>query len=289
MGRLINLLRNLNYLSKHSLWDQREEDIVYLTNKIIDDVQYEYDIDGFKRKKLNILTREESLEEIFKCEKSFIRTGDGEIAVMQGKNHPFQDYNNEVAELMIDALKSPHENLLVGLKGGYFLPLAIRKNHKYYRRNAYDFREFYYDMCSGGIKYIDAACTTTDDSMTIDENILFLEKWKFFFKNKDLIIVCGEGILDGIKYDIFELANSKKFIYGPKTNAWDKKDEIIEEIRKNYNKGDILIFILGQAGKAMIVKLSQQGYLCFDVGHLAKLYNSLKLGTEIDENFYAPD
>ena len=47
MGKIKNLLRNLNYLSKNSLWDQREKDIVYLTNKILDDVQYEYDlIDG---------------------------------------------------------------------------------------------------------------------------------------------------------------------------------------------------------------------------------------------------
>ena len=44
MGRIKNLIRNINYLTKHSLWDQREEDIVYLTDKILDDGFYEYEL-----------------------------------------------------------------------------------------------------------------------------------------------------------------------------------------------------------------------------------------------------
>ena len=64
MGRLRNFLRNLNYLTKHSLLDQREEDIVYLTNKILDDVQYEYKIFNAGTKKPHILDEEESLDMI---------------------------------------------------------------------------------------------------------------------------------------------------------------------------------------------------------------------------------
>ena len=62
MGKIKNLLRNLNYLSKNSLWDQREKDIVYLTNKILDDVQYEYDLIDGGTVKPKILDGEKSLD-----------------------------------------------------------------------------------------------------------------------------------------------------------------------------------------------------------------------------------
>ena len=48
-------MRNINYLTKHSLWDQREEDIVYLANKILDDVQYEYKFFNAGTKKPHIV------------------------------------------------------------------------------------------------------------------------------------------------------------------------------------------------------------------------------------------
>ena len=60
--RIKNLVRNINYLTKHSLWDQREEDIVYLTEKILNDGIYEYGISDIEEIIPHILTKEESLD-----------------------------------------------------------------------------------------------------------------------------------------------------------------------------------------------------------------------------------
>lgn len=293
LKRLKNLIRNVNYLSKHSLWDDNEELIVYITNKILDDVSYEYNLDSPGTKKLNILDTDETLDLIEKSNKSFVRTGDGEIKAMMGENHAFQKYEKEVTDRLINLLEQPRENVLVGVNRNYFIPLNQMDDNWYYRRNAYDFRKFYLKHCNNENQYIDAICISGRKYSDDMKKRQHYDRWKKLFRGKDIVIICGEGILDSLEYDIFELANSKEYIYGPRINAWDKHDEIINNITNNVSKDKILVFILGQAGKAMIPELTDMGYICWDVGHLAKYYNAYMTNMEWNKEnkakFYAPD
>lgn len=100
VGRIRNLLRNINYLSKHSLWEQREEDIVYLSNKILDDGIYEYGLQLQDYNYLNVLKQRESIELIIQSGKSFVRFNDGEINLMKGKDQPFQKYDKELVKIL---------------------------------------------------------------------------------------------------------------------------------------------------------------------------------------------
>lgn len=293
LKRLKNLIRNVNYLSKHSLWDDKEELIVYLTNKILNDASYEYNLDSHGRKKLTILNTDETLDLIEKSNKSFVRTGDGEIKAMMGENHAFQKYEKEVTDRLINLLEQPRENVLVGVNRNYFIPLNQMDDNWYYSRNAYDFRKYYLKHCNKKNQYIDATCISGRQYSDDMKKRQHYDRWKKLFKGKDLVIICGEGILDAFEYDVFELANSKDYVYGPKTNAWDKHDEIINKITDNVSKDKILVFILGQAGKAMIPELTDMGYICWDVGHLAKYYNAYMTNMEWNKEntakFFAPD
>ncbi len=289
--RIKNLIRNINYLSKHSLWDQRESDIAYITNKILDDVSYEYGLDYPGEVKIKILSTDATIDLIKTSNKSFIRTGDGEIALMQGKNHPFQNYNEEIVRRLIKAIENPPENLLVGLNRMYFVPLKQYGECLYYRRHAYDFREFYKKHCSKTAVYIDACCTGIGEYLGNHEMICaHYARWRNMFAGKDLMIVCGKGLLDEYEYDIFELAKSKKIVECPRTNAWIEHDSIMEKILSEAPEDKLIVFILGQAGKAMITELVEKGYICWDVGHLAKYYDLIAKGIyEASVNFYAPD
>jgi hypothetical protein len=292
MSRIKNFLRNINYLTKHSLWDQREEDIVYLTDKIVDDVAYEYSLDYSGKKNLNILTEDQSMTMLENTKKSFIRTSDGEINLMMGNDHPFLNYNKEVADILISALEQPKDNLMVAVSREYFIPLPHGGMDDYNRRHAYDFRRFYLAHCSESMTYLSTSFTNVFSCIDKDAQQARFDRWRNLFKDREIVIVCGKGILDSLEYDIFELAKSKEFIYGPKTNAWDVHDELMEKILA-VPKNKLIIFILGQSGKAMIVRLADMGYTCWDVGHLAKLYNAFMTGMEWNaENtakFYAPD
>lgn len=293
MLRLKNLLRNINYLTKHSLWDRREEDIVYLTNKILDDCVYEFDHVPRNYKRPCVLSPEDTFDLITDHPKSFVRTGDGEVKLMMGMDQPFQRYEKEVADRLIDMLAHPREDLYIGLNRYFFVPLMEEGNPEYYRRWSYEFREVYMKHCAEGVTYIDSAFTSCDFRKSRIEQGNWYDRWKNLFSDRDIVIVCGEGILDKLEYDIFEKAKSKRFIYGPRISAWDKHDDLIREITTTVSKEQVLVFILGMAGKAMIPELTDMGYTCWDVGHLAKYYNAymtnLEWTKENKERFFAPD
>jgi hypothetical protein len=292
MSRIKNFLRNINYLTKHSLWDQREEDIVYLTDKIVDDMSYEYDLDYYGKKHLSILTDEQSLTLLEKTGDSFIRTSDGEVNLMMGNDHAFLNYNKEVADILISALEQPKNNLMVAINRNYFIPLPHGGKSDYYRRHAYTFRQFYLAHCNENITYLASGITGGSSYDDRDLQKAHFDRWRNLFKDRDIVIVCGKGILDSLEYDVFELAKSKEFIYGPKTNAWDVHDELMEKILA-MPKDKLIVFILGQSGKAMNVQLTDLGYTCWDVGHLAKYYNAFMTrmvwDAENTAKFFAPD
>lgn len=297
LRRIKNLIRNINYLSKHSLWDRREEDIVYLTNKILNDAVYEFGLGIEGTAKLNILDQMQSLELIKKSDKSFVRTGDGEIKIMQGMDQPFQKYEEEIAERLTALLENPRKDIYVGINRNYFVPLMPAENNAYYyRRHAYELRNFYFEHCNPETTYIDATFTSHPFSYG-HEQMKYSDKvyecWRQLFKDRKIAIVCGAGILNDLEYDIFELAASKRIIEGPKKHAWGEHDSLISRIKKEVSKEELIVFILGMAGKAMIPELTDMGYICWDVGHLAKYYNAYKMKMpSTKENiakFYAPD
>lgn len=295
MRKIKTLLRNINYLMKHSLWDQREEDIVYLTNKILDDGIYEYGINLPDREPIKILTQEETLSLIERCPKSFVRTGDGELSIIQGKSQPFQKYEWEIANTLEQLLKHKRDDIYVGINRNYYISLGnVDMYSKFYRRKAYDLRNEYKKYLDLENVYIDA--TFTSYELEQERNKKFdevYERWRNLFKDKKIIIVCGEGILNSYQYDVFELAKDKIIIDAPRINAWDKKDSIINQIKKHNAKEWTVVFILGMAGKAMIPQLTEGGYMCWDVGHLAKYYDTYMHGKILSEDeikkFYAPD
>ncbi len=287
MKRIRNLIRNLNYLSKHSLWDQRETDILYLTNKIIDDVKYEYGL--CDTNDIKVLSADESMEVLAKQPKSFVRIGDGEIRLILGEDQPFQQYDPILAKILKEEVSGRAGDIYVGLNYAYFSPFPFN----YVRRNAYDFRLVLEGMCDKSITYIDAGVTNAQiPYKSKSEAEKYVNWWRHFFEKKELVIVCGDHLLDDYSYNIFDQASSIEYIYGPRKNAWTERERIIEDI-VSYDTSKWIVFILGMAGKGMIPELTNKGYYCLDIGHLAKYYNSYMEGAtwteEYTKKFYSPD
>lgn len=287
-------IRNINYLRKNSLWDQREHDIVYLTDKILEDTAYEYGLSRVDGWGVKILNQEETLDLFEKEPKSFIRTGDGEIKLMMGQDQPFQKYEKEIADSLKQSLAVQRDDIYVGINRNYFIPLATQEDSSYYRRYAFEFRNFYKRVLNKNYTYIDATVTSCPIGIKRNEKYdQIFNRWKKLFANRNVIVVSGEGILNDFQYDIFELAQSKIVIDAPRVNAWDKKEYIVSNIRKYDCSSVLVVFILGMAGKALIPRLTDEGYMCWDVGHLAKYYDTYMSEREMTNNekkrFYAPD
>ena len=293
MNRLKTFIRNINYLSKHALWNQREDDIVYLTNKILDDAIYEYDIKPNDYLFFNIMDTWESIDYIQNTNKSFVRFCDGEINLMKGINQPFQEYDVELVNRLYKILSSNDDRLAVGISRDYYIPLYKEQEVDYIRRHAYDYRCFFEKYCNKERKYLDGSFTFWNFGEHSPESELFWKKWKNMFSEKKIAIISGRGVLDKLEYDVFEQSKERLFIYGPNKHAWKEHDLIIDEIKNKVDKDYILIFILGMAGKAMIPETIQMGYTSWDIGHLAKSYDAYMKNIEYSKDniakFYAPD
>lgn len=296
MSRIKTFLRNINYLTKHSLWDQREEDIVYLTNKILDDGFYEYNIDR-PGKPFKFLNKQESLDLLIKHPKSYVRLNDGEIKIIMGMDQPFQKYDKEIADRFIKLLTTPRDDLYVCINRNYFIPSEEVNDGLYcefIRRYGYDYRKVYYKYCNRDTTFLDC----TFPSLGFDKNGTkeadeYYAKLKSLFDNKKLCLVIGKGILNKVTYNIFKDGKDIIEIDAPNINAWDKHEQIIHDITTKASKDYLVVFCLGMAGKAMIPELTDKGYVCLDVGHLVKYYDEAckkhVLTKEERDRFYSPD
>lgn len=293
--RIKNFIRNINYLTKHSLWQQRESDIVYLTKKIIDDVGYEFNLIDNKHG-LDVFNKEKSFEFLKKNKTSFVRFGDGEINLLKGKDQPFQKYDVAIAKRLFSLLSKPRDDIKICLNYDYFSPFGSMYTCEsdYNLRFAFDYRRFFIRNCNPNNTYLDGAVTFW---YRLGENSECSRKfwfdWKEFFRDEKIAVICGEGILKKLKYDIFEFAKDIIYIYGPSKHAWSEKDRIILEIEKKCSKEYRLAFILGMAGKAIIPEMVDKGYTAWDIGHLAKGYDLFMKNTFINSSvvgdFFKPD
>lgn len=291
---LITFLKNLKYLFSYPLRDI-EREAAYTALSRVEDV-YHYEImDGndVKSKIPNILTPEESLDLILSNPKSFVRFGDGEINIINGKSIPFQNYDEKLASIMLEILEKNVEDLYVGINYGYFHTSKHMNeyNRKFYLLDVKPLRDFLIKHCNLDRTYIAAAFNQMYIGSNGNDLQDYYDNIKKMFKGRQLVIFAGKGILDNLENDVFEEAESKEFVWGPSKNAFEYFDEIYEQAR-TYSKDKTLCFILGPASKALVYRLSQEGYMAWDIGHMAKDYEYFckQQNSEKDiKEFYAPD
>lgn len=293
---LRNILRNIKFLFNFSIKDSLYDLQLKMKDEIIEDIVYEYEEDKQILKNIDILDEYQFVEILKTNPKSFCRYGDGEINLMLGYDQPFQKYNLELVNKLYAILREKHSDMYVGLNRAYFhTPLKCsQENYSYYRIHATKFRRFFIRECHSDNIYFDAGFATAyfrfDDEYDYEKHY---ENMKSLFENKKIVLLSGEGVFEKLDHNVFERAKSFRIIHGPSKHAYDKYDEIIKEINEKVSKDEIICFILGMAGKAMSYDLTKQGYMVWDVGHMAKDYDAYMKGIEKNHKntreFYAPD
>jgi hypothetical protein len=226
--------------------------------------QFLTSIDCVKNAKFSSL--EETVEIILKNRKSFIRFGDGEFDIIEGKNIHYQEYSEDL---------------------GCYLDKIIRE---------------YIDGGNGGSYYVGMPNTfLTMKALRLLRSRLYLSCWSharyYFKKNYDKNIIYGNTCLfsegnEHIYEKIWNKANidkvifvhnsevyAKKFeqIYNikevfvkiPPKNAYTDKNEIVENIIDRVTDKDknMVLISAGPCGKVLVYELSKQGIWAIDTGH----------------------
>ena len=290
------LARNIWYLIRIDL-EKHEEDLIYrIKDEVIEECALELDDIKKNLPVLDILDRNATYEKLKNEPKSFTRLGDGEIHIIEGKDQPFQIYDPLLARKMVDILSKGRDDVYVGLNYAYFDSPNnyIERNRKFYRIRSTHYRRFFTSICDMNRQYLDAsfggAYFRFNEGYDYEGHY---QRIMELFRDKDVAIVSGAGIVENLEYDLFQLAKSKMFINAPRINAFSEYDNILAEIKEKVSTDTLICLVLGMTATAMVPDLTDMGYMAWDLGHLAKEYNAYMHREEkTQENldrFWAPD
>lgn len=213
-----------------------------------------------------VLTLEDSLQVLLNSEKSLARFGDGEFKLMMMEGINFQKADKKLATKLIEVLQNKNPNLLVGLPDVFGCCYS-----EYFRRVMVNYREFLYQYIDFSSQYCNSMITRQSKFNSEQEGIEYYDKIKNLWKNRDIVIVEGEGSRLGIGNDLFSGANSIIRILCPIKNAFSKYDRILSEC-KQISKDKLFILALGPTATVLAYDLSNLGYRALDVGHVDLMY-----------------
>lgn len=243
--------------------------------------------------KLSILNTNETLELLEKEQFSFLRYGDGEIAIMQGKSIPFQEYNPELAQKLKEMLRDNEKEIRIGIPYYYMHPLdSLNDFTKKFARALPVQRKFLCRNCSRNITYIDTALTQVYQTYKEYDFENYYERMQNLLRDRDITVVCGEGVLERLECKALDVCHSVNYIYAPSMNAYTKYDDILRQILST-DKKRLVCVVLGPTAKILVSDLAKAGYQAWDMGHYFKDYDAYlrkrpRTGEEIAK-FYQPD
>lgn len=283
------LIQNLRFLGGGNLEKIMEKKI---QDAIIADRLQAMSITG---KQPTVLGPEATVRRLAKQPKSFCRFGDGEFALMLGGSIGFQKYAPKLALALWEIFCQAGDDIYVGVPYQQFeMPYKFNNwVREFYLTSGTWVRKFLYQYLPKNRDiYIDTGFNQVYQTYQTMNFSVYYEQIKNLFKDEKITLVAGEGILDQLDADIFEYAAETEYISGPKMNAFDMYDNVLQRVLKT-DKSRLVCVILGPCSKVLVRDLAKAGYLAWDIGHLAKDYDSYikRAGRNKDDiaRFYAPD
>lgn len=157
-------------------------------------LQYEK---GAYADKLQILTTGETMRLLEKEKVSFLRYGDGEIAIMMGDSIPFQEFNPKLARRLRKILRTEIEGLKIGIPYYYTHPIKnLNPFVASFAKSLTTQRRFLRRNCNKDTVYIDTCITQVYQTYEKYNFQQYYKHMQNLLKGREITLICGEGVLD---------------------------------------------------------------------------------------------
>lgn len=220
-----------------------------------------------------IMSIEDTIEDIVTNRKSIARFGDGEFGIMCGvQRWRFQRKDEELANRLKEVLHSKRRDILVGLIDFYgdfgswtdsaangarlYLTPEVRKQH--------------YALLERDRLY-------ANTSISRNESWEQVRNQKRIWEGRDCVFIEGYQTRMGVGNDLFDNARSVVRILCPAESAFDRYEEIYNEAIKQ-PKDQLMLIALGPTASVLAYDLAVQGYQAVDIGHADISYEWLLKG-----------
>lgn len=239
--------------------------------KFLQNQYYSY---AYKRLPLDISVMgiEESINLIRENKLSCIRFGDGEIKYLHGKKIVYQMQNEGLKKSLRNLLVLEDEGILVCIPDTFsHLDQFIEKSQNHWRKHIVTYRETYLTVCNGrhyGNAFLSRPYMIYKDKTVAGKRFQLL---KSLWENRKIVLVEGSLSRSGVGNDLFDNTASIERIICPAEDAYDKFDEILDEIKK-LDKDRLILIALGPTAKPLVYELHRSGYQALDIGHIDPEY-----------------
>ncbi len=221
--------------------------------------------------KFNILSPEETIDVLYRENKSITRFGDGEFDMIYGKGMNYQKYDEKLARRLKEVIKSDN-GILVGIPNVFNLD-SIDKYTEYATEfwtnwiDEYKFRLI--DLLDRNKKYYSSQISRFYLDYKDKSNVSnYVKKLKQIWNDKDVLIIEGEKSRLGIGNDLFDNMKSIQRIICPSENAFDVYDKIYEYVVSKVDKDKLILIALGPTATVLSYDLYNVGFHTIDIGHV---------------------
>lgn len=261
---------------------QSENKIRRMFKDVIAYIDYELYIRGIKKMAHNIdvMSVSDTIRELRDTNKSLVRFGDGEVAMMRGVSLKLQKQSPELVERMKNIIGYHDDNLMVSIQDIFDgLELYVPKSRQFWRDHLLFCRKFYEEYCTGDRTYCSTSfsrCYITIEDKT--QCAKWFEDIRKIWEGKDIVVVEGVATHNGVTNDMLDLAHSVERIICPAKNAYLAYDRILDSCLK-YDKDKLFLLSLGATAKPLAEDLFNAGYRVIDIGNLDVEYEWYLTGT----------
>lgn len=221
---------------------------------------------GFK-----IASPEQTIDKLVNENCSISRFGDGEFDMICGVGMKYQKYDNILARRLKEVLDSKEEKLLIGINN--VIDLKYSENYNDFANNfwkgwLHNNKFKLLKLLSKNKQYYSSNITRFyidyKDKSGVAEYVKNLRR---IWNDKDVVIVEGEYSRLGVGNDLFDNINSIQRIICPSENAFEKYDDILNEILK-IDRNKMIMLALGPTATVLAYDLYKKGYNAIDIGHV---------------------
>lgn len=228
-----------------------------------------------------IRSSEEAVNRIVNEKCSMIRFGDGEFEMMAGNDRVnFQKYDRDLGNRLKEVLQSENPDILIGIADNYgnldlysdeiadgirgYMTEETRSRHI----SLLNLDEVYYNA------YMFKCYYPYKDKSRTDERLELIKK---IWSDRDIILIEGAQTRTGQGNDLFDNVKSIRRILCPTQNAYAKYEEILETA-KALIKDELVLCVLGPAGKVLAYDLINYGHQVVDIGQIDMDYEWYRAG-----------
>ncbi|WP_293989350.1 GT-D fold domain-containing glycosyltransferase [uncultured Megasphaera sp.] len=230
-----------------------------------------------------IMSLEDTLNDILEKKLSIARFGDGEFKWMMGiKQQSFQEDNEQMKQLLNTTFSLRDERLLICIPDA-FGDLSKYNTYavNYWSREMWVRRQKIRKLMGEESHVFGNSYVTRFymDYINKDhvENVISL--WRKIFGGRRIYIIEGEFSRLGVGNDLFSTAKSVQRILAPAKNAFNSYQKILSFVKNHVPLQDqpLILLALGPTATIMVPFLMEMGYQALDVGHIDVEYEWYKL------------